>query len=80
MSMHPSLKSERFKKIRSVNKRHERIAKLIRTEKWIEGMSVYGLPKEKILRIKLKIKDEKKKEVNFLTPTVPPTNPLPTKK
>ena len=72
MSIHKSLRVERYPKIRSVRNRRERIQKLIRTEKWVEGMSVYGLPKEKIRRIKLKIKDEKKKvEETPLTPFNP---------
>ena len=60
MSQHKSLKTERFKQKRNVEKRWERIAKLKRNEKWVESMSVYGLPKDKILRLKLKIKEEKK--------------------
>ena len=59
MSQHKSLKVNKWKTKRSVNKRWERLAKLNRTLKWVEGMSVYGLPKEKILRIKLKIKEKK---------------------
>ena len=59
MSQHKSLKTNKWKTKRSVNKRWERLAKLNRTLKWVEGMSVYGLPKEKILRIKLKIKEKK---------------------
>jgi len=62
MSMHSSLRIKKFRQNRSVRKRWERIAKLKRTEKFVEGMSVYGLPKEKILKIRKKIKDEKKKE------------------
>lgn len=61
MSIHKSFKSKRFPKKRSVRTRRERLEKLKRTEKWVEGMSVYGLPKEKIMLIKLKIKKEKKK-------------------
>ena len=71
MSIHKSLKSERFPKIKTVHKRYERLAKLKRTEKWIEGMSIYGLPKEKIIRLKIKIKEEKKKiqqEIKSITP------------
>ena len=60
MSLHNSLKTKKFGTNRSVRKRYERLEKLNRNMKWIEGMSVYGLPKEKIEIIKLKIKDEKK--------------------
>lgn len=59
VSIHPSLKSRR-KKVRSVLKRHERLAKAIREEKWREGMSVFGLPKYNPLRFKLIKKDEEK--------------------
>ena len=55
MSIHPSLKlSEKDKKPRSVLKRTERLR--IMTEKglWKEGDSVYGLPKIKTVRIKIK--------------------------
>ncbi len=64
MSKHKSLKSNKFGEIKSVRTRRERVAKLIRNLKWAEGMSVYGLPKEVILRLKYKIKkEEKPKEV-----------------
>jgi len=59
MSIHKSLKSKRFEVVRTVRKRWERIEKLNRTKKWVDGMSVYGLPKEKIVQIKLKIEKEK---------------------
>jgi len=55
MSMHPSLKaSEKGKKQRSVLKRIERIKWMIDKEQWKEGNRVYGLPKIKTLRIKIK--------------------------
>lgn len=60
MSIHNSLKVNKWKTKRSVRKRWERLAKLKRTLKWIEGMSVFGMPKEKILRLKLKLKEKKK--------------------
>jgi len=44
MSIHRSLK-ERAAKPRSVLKRHERLAKALREQKWREGMSIFGLPK-----------------------------------
>lgn len=62
MSIHKSLKSKRFEVVRTVRKRWERIEKLNRTKKWVDGMSVYGLPKEKIVQIKLKIEKEKLSE------------------
>ncbi len=58
MSLHSSLKSSKYKNIRSVKKRYERLQSLL--EKGKEVLSVFGLPKEKIIR--LKIKKEKKEE------------------
>lgn len=69
MSTHKSLKSDRFPKLRTVRKRYERIAKLQRNLKWLEkNQSVYHLPKEKIIRLKYKIKkeiEEKKSLVDY---------------
>jgi hypothetical protein len=58
MSQHPSLRSsDNDKKNRSVLKRYERISLLKDKEKWKEDDSVFGLPKVKI--IKFKVKKEK---------------------
>lgn len=58
MSQHPSLhSSDKDKKHRSVLKRYERIKILKDKEKWEDKDSVFGLPKVKI--IKFKIKKEK---------------------
>lgn len=55
MSQHPSLRiSDKDKKQRSVLKRHERIKQLKEKEKWEEEDSVYGLPKVKVTRFKIK--------------------------
>lgn len=55
MSMHPSLKSsEKGKKQKSVLKRIERLKMMMDKEQWKEGDRVYGLPKIKTLRIKIK--------------------------
>jgi len=68
MSMHPSLKaSEKGKKQRSVLKRVERLKVMLDKEKWKEGDSVYGLPKYKTLRIKIK-KEKAEKAVEGATP------------
>ncbi len=62
MSMHPSLKAtEKGKKARSVLKRIERIKSMMDKEKWKEGDPVYGLPKIKMVRIKI-VKKEKAAE------------------
>lgn len=59
MSIHSTLKPRKAK-LRSVLKRHERLAKAIREEKWLKGMSVYGLPKFNPIRFKIKKSDETK--------------------
>jgi len=58
MSQHPSLRSsDNDKKQRSVLKRYERISLLKEREKWKADDSVFGLPKVKI--VKFKVKKEK---------------------
>ena len=58
MSQHPSLRSsDNDNKNRSVLKRYERISLLRDKEKWKEDDSVFGLPKVKI--VKFKVKKEK---------------------
>jgi len=55
MSIHPSLAiSEKDKKPRSVLKRTERIRMMHEKGSWKEGDNVYGLPKIKTVRIKIK--------------------------
>lgn len=55
MSMHPSLNiSDKDKKQRSVLKRAERIRMMMEKGQWKEGDKVYGLPKIKSLRIRIK--------------------------
>ncbi len=55
MSIHPSLAiSEQDKKQRSVLKRTERIRMMQDKGQWKEGDRVYGLPKIKSIRIKIK--------------------------
>ncbi len=55
MSVHPSLAiSEQDKKQRSVLKRTERIRMMLEKGQWKEGDKVYGLPKIKTIRIKIK--------------------------
>lgn len=55
MSIHPSLAiSDKDKKQRSVLKRTERIRTMLDKGQWKEGDKVYGLPKIKTVRIKIK--------------------------
>lgn len=62
MSIHPSLKlSQKNKKQRSVLKRTERLRIMLEKDQWKPGDEVFGLPKIKTLKIK--IKKEKAKEL-----------------
>jgi len=55
MSQHPSLSSsDKDKGHRSVLKRYEKIKILKEKEKWQEDKSVYGLPKVKVMKFKIK--------------------------
>lgn len=55
MSVHPSLTSkDKGKGSRSVLKRFERLKELTEKEKWQSGQSVFGLPKIKAVRWKVK--------------------------
>jgi len=55
MSIHPSLgSSAKTKKQRSVLKRIERLRIMLEKDQWKEEDDVYGLPKIKTIRIKIK--------------------------
>ncbi len=55
MAIHPSLASPgKDKKPRSVLKRTERLKIMMEKKLWKEGDDVYGLPKIKTVRIKIK--------------------------
>jgi small basic protein (TIGR04137 family) len=55
MSIHPSLSSsDKNKKQRSVLKRIERLKLMADKENWKAGDNVFGLPKIKTLKIKIK--------------------------
>ena len=55
MSQHPSLGSaDKDKAHRSVLKRYEKIKLLKDKEKWKDGDSIYGLPKIKVTKFKIK--------------------------
>lgn len=69
MSIHPSLAlSDKDKKQRSVLKRTERLRIMLEKGQWKEGDKVYGLPKIKTVRIK--IKKEKAEKVEAAATTV----------
>jgi small basic protein (TIGR04137 family) len=64
MSIHPSLAlSDKDKKQRSVLKRTERIRMMMEKGNWKEGDKVFGLPKIKTVRIKIKKEKAEKAEV-----------------
>lgn len=80
MSQHTSLKSgQKRKRHRSVLKRYERLNILKEKKEWEEGSSVFGLPKVKTIRIRVK-KEKAAAEAAPATeaaapeaPTAPPT-------
>lgn len=59
MSVHSSLRSGKSKGHKSVLNRLEKVIRLKKEDKWLEEDSVFGLPKVKML--KLRIKKEKAK-------------------
>ena len=64
MSLHSSLKrSASAGKHRNVLKREERLEKLVDEERWnAEGDSIYGLPKVRSIKMRVKKKPKKKLE------------------
>ncbi len=65
MSIHPSLRStDKDKKQRSVLKRTERLKIMMEKGVWKEGEAVFGLPKIKTIRIKIK-KEKAAKEAEI---------------
>lgn len=69
MSIHPSLRPSKGKGHRSVFKRFERIKILLEKDKWKEGISVFGLPKVK--SIKIRVKKEKTEKAATETAATP---------
>ncbi|MBC8436525.1 MAG: small basic protein [Candidatus Omnitrophica bacterium] len=68
MSIHPSLNTpEKDKKHRSVLKRAERLKMMIEKGNWKEGDRVYGLPKIKTLKIKIKKEKAEKPQEELAT-------------
>lgn len=68
MSIHPSLAvSAKNKKQRSVLKRAERLRMMLEKGQWKEGDRVFGLPKIKTIRIKIK-----KEKVEKVPETIAP--------
>jgi len=74
MSIHPSLRPiSKGRQHRSVLKRFERVAVLEKQEKWQEGDSVFGLPKVRSIKVKVK----KEKAQAEATPGVAPAEGAP---
>jgi small basic protein (TIGR04137 family) len=73
MSQHPSLRFDSVgAKHRNVLKRLERIKKLQDENKWEGRSSIYGLPKIKSLKIKVKkVKEVKEETAAAQTPAAP---------
>lgn len=60
MGLHPSLKDpQRLSAKRAVLKRGERIKWLMDEKKWDENQSVLGLPKVKVVKVKVSMKGTK---------------------
>lgn len=81
MSIHPSLTSSgKEKKQRSVLKRIERLRTMMEKGQWKEGDDVYGLPKIKTVRIKIKKeKTAEKPEATAVEGAAPATSEPTTK-
>ena len=63
MSIHPSLAiKDKDKKQRSVLKRSERLRLMMEKGQWKEGGNVYGLPKIKAIKIRIKKEKAEKTE------------------
>lgn len=63
MSLDKSLKVKtRLKKIRSVLSRVERIEQMKSNDAWADSMSVFGIPKTKVVRFTIGKKKKEKKE------------------
>ncbi len=73
MSQHPSLREDSVgAKHRNVLKRLERIKKLQETGKWQDRVSVFGLPKVKSMKIKVKKTKEAPAEAGAVAPGTAP--------
>lgn len=74
MSIHPSLSSsDKNKKQRSVLKRTERLKTMLEKKLWKEGDDVFGLPKIKTIRIKIKKEKVEKVETATIDAAASPT-------
>ena len=78
MSIHSSLRTNKHASgtMRNVLKRHERVRHLMTQGAWAEGRSVFGLPKLKQTKLKLRKAAAKEKEETAAAQTpAAPTSP-----
>ena len=77
MSIHSSLRVKKSAEtLRNVMKRHERVRHLMAQGLWPEGRSVFGLPKIKQVKMKVRKAAAKEKEEAAATPgTAAPAAP-----
>lgn len=70
MSIHPSLRTEKNAagSLRNVMKRYERVRHMMASGAWVEGRSVFGLPKIKQVKMKARKAAAKEKEEAAATP------------
>ena len=72
MSIHPSLSSsDKNKKQRSVLKRIERLRLMLGKGDWKEGDKIYGLPKIKTLKIRIKKEKAEKTDATVVAGAAP---------
>lgn len=73
MSIHPSLNiSQKGKKQKTVLKRNERLKSILEKGLWKQGDSVFGLPKIKVVRMKIKKEKAEKAAVTAEGETAAP--------
>ncbi|MFH1127975.1 MAG: small basic protein [Candidatus Omnitrophota bacterium] len=78
MSIHPSLRAGgKDKKQRSVLKRAERLKMMMEKGDWKEGQDIYGLPKIKTIRIRIKKEKVEKAETTTAVGAVPAAGVIP---
>ena len=70
MSIHPSLRTEKHAagSLRNVMKRYERVRHMMASGSWVEGRSVFGLPKIKQVKMKARKAAAKEKEETAAPP------------
>lgn len=77
MSIHTSLRGSKDAagSLRNVLKRHERVRHLMAQGAWVDGRSVFGLPKIKQTKMKLRKAAAKEKDATAATAPAPAAAP-----